>query len=66
MDIHHIEPRGAGGSKAKDYIENLMSLCRSCHNRAEFVEQPILRKEELQDKHMENLMRFQDTGEMWF
>jgi 5-methylcytosine-specific restriction endonuclease McrA len=31
VDIHHIECRGYGGSKAKDNIENLMALCRECH-----------------------------------
>jgi len=31
VDVHHINPRGMGGSKDKDYIENLMGLCRACH-----------------------------------
>ena len=31
-DIHHIECRGMGGSKTKDTPENLMALCRECHN----------------------------------
>lgn len=31
-DIHHIDARGMGGSKDKDRIENLMALCRNCHN----------------------------------
>jgi 5-methylcytosine-specific restriction endonuclease McrA len=35
VDIHHIIPRGMGGSKTKDYIENLVALCRECHIRAE-------------------------------
>ena len=35
VDIHHIERRGLGGSKDKDYIENLAALCRSCHIKAE-------------------------------
>lgn len=35
VDVHHIEPRGMGGSKTKDYIENLAGLCRNCHNKAE-------------------------------
>jgi len=30
-DIHHILSRGQGGSKCKDYIENLTCLCRKCH-----------------------------------
>lgn len=32
-DIHHIDARGMGGSKTSDYIENLMALCRNCHER---------------------------------
>ena len=31
VDIHHIEPRGMGGSKKADNIDNLMALCRECH-----------------------------------
>ena len=31
VDIHHIECKGMGGSKLKDFIENLMALCRKCH-----------------------------------
>ncbi len=33
-NIHHIDPRGMGGSKEKDYIENLMAL--SFHNHEMF------------------------------
>jgi 5-methylcytosine-specific restriction endonuclease McrA len=33
VDIHHIEARGMGGSKSKDEIENLMALCRNCHEK---------------------------------
>ena len=32
-DIHHIQRRGMGGSKTADVPENLMALCRSCHDR---------------------------------
>lgn len=32
VDIHHIESRGMGGSNEKDFIENLMGVCRNCHN----------------------------------
>ena len=35
VDIHHIQGRGMGGSKEKDYIENLVGLCRECHLKAE-------------------------------
>lgn len=31
VDIHHIEPKGMGGSEEKDFIENLIALCRECH-----------------------------------
>ena len=32
VDIHHIEPRGMGGSSERDTQENLMALCRECHS----------------------------------
>jgi hypothetical protein len=35
VDVHHIQRRGMGGSKEKDYIENLVGLCREHHERAE-------------------------------
>ena len=35
VDIHHIKPRGLGGSKSKDFIANLVALCRECHTKAE-------------------------------
>ena len=34
VDIHHLTPKGMGGSKTKDYIENLISVCRECHIKA--------------------------------
>ena len=41
-DIHHIEARGMGGSKTKDFIENLQAVCRKCHedygDKTEFKE----------------------------
>ena len=30
-DIDHRSNRGMGGSKLKDYPENLQALCRPCH-----------------------------------
>jgi len=48
VDVHHIEPRGAGGSKLRDIIENLIGLCRKCHDRAENKVLPKITKEELQ------------------
>ncbi len=34
VDVHHIDIKGMGGSKLKDNIENLIGLCRDCHNKA--------------------------------
>lgn len=31
VDVHHIDARGMGGSDEKDHIDNLMGLCRECH-----------------------------------
>ena len=33
IDIHHINCKGMGGSKTKDYIENLQGLCRHHHEK---------------------------------
>jgi 5-methylcytosine-specific restriction endonuclease McrA len=51
VDIHHIEARGMGGSKAKDTIENLMGLCRNCH--IEYGDKKQY-KEFLKDIHAKN------------
>lgn len=34
-DLHHLIPRGMGGSKCMDYVENLAPLCRQHHTMAE-------------------------------
>jgi hypothetical protein len=51
VDVHHIEPRGMGGSKDKDTIENLMGLCRQHH--IEFGDKKQY-KEFLKDIHAKN------------
>lgn len=35
VDIHHISCKGMGGDpqKKKDVIENIMAVCRSCHEK---------------------------------
>lgn len=53
VDTNHIDPRGMGGSKTKDYIENLVGLCRQCH--LDFEAKKIT-KEELANKHLQNLI----------
>lgn len=49
VDIHHIEPKGMGGSKKKDYIHNLIALCRKDHERAHANE---ITKEQLNSIHL--------------
>ena len=54
VDIHHLEPKGMGGSKTKDFIENLIALCRKhheyCHNSKEF-------NNECKELHKKNLKK---------
>jgi len=33
VDVHHIDARGMGGTKAEDRIEELMGLTREQHNK---------------------------------
>ena len=33
IDIHHIECRGMGGTKEPENIDNLMAVCRKCHEK---------------------------------
>ena len=49
VDIHHIIYKSRGGS---DLIENLVSLCRSCHNKAHNEQ---LTAKQLQDIHDLNM-----------
>jgi len=36
VDIHHLERQSKfGKKKEKDYIENLIGVCRECHQKAE-------------------------------
>jgi hypothetical protein len=32
VDVHHIDPKGIGGSKNKDVPENLEACCRLLHD----------------------------------
>jgi predicted HNH restriction endonuclease len=34
VDIHHIKPKGIGGDRDADRIDNLVALCRACHEAA--------------------------------
>ena len=53
VDIHHLEGRKMGGSKNKDFIENLIALCRRCHIKAETNKQFNNQLREL-NKHKHN------------
>jgi 5-methylcytosine-specific restriction endonuclease McrA len=51
--VHHIRPRGMGGSKLLDVIENLMALCQECHYEADFgVNLPEDRLKEIHKQKM--------------
>lgn len=57
-DIHHIHRRSEFGTKTKDEqdkIENLIALCRDCHDKAHANE---LTKEYLTEKHQERMNLF--------
>lgn len=51
IDVHHIDSRGMGGDpqKKKEVIENLMGLCRSCHEKYGDI---IEKKEWLKKLHL--------------
>ena len=54
-DIHHIEARGMGGSKTKDYIENLQAVCRTCHIK---YGDKTKHKEQLKEIHLNYMKRY--------
>jgi len=54
-DIHHIEARGMGGSKTKDYIENLQAVCRPCHIR---YGDKTKHKQQLKEIHIDYMKRY--------
>ena len=34
VDIHHIDAKGMGGNKDANEPDNLVALCRACHEKA--------------------------------
>ena len=54
VDLHNIEARGSGGSSTKDYIENLMAVCRQCH--VKFGDVPD-KKEWLKEVHKKFMIK---------
>jgi len=43
-DFHHIKYKSQWG---KDNVENIASLCRSCHDRSHFKKEPYISAEDL-------------------
>ena len=64
VDIHHVSGRGMGGSptKEKDVPENLIALCRPCHDRAELIREPTISKEEIIEIHK---LTFRSFRKIW-
>ena len=52
VDVHHIEARGMGGSKTKDTPENLMGLCRSCHDQFGDVPETKMYLQTIHERHL--------------
>lgn len=52
VDINHLQPRGMGGSKLRDTVENLIALCRLCHSNFEGRK---LDREAMKEKHLKNI-----------
>lgn len=58
IDIHHIIPRSKFGNKEKDkqdVIENLIALCRKCHDMAHAE---IFTKEYLTEIHLKTMKMY--------
>jgi 5-methylcytosine-specific restriction endonuclease McrA len=57
VDVHHIEDRGAGGDPQgkRDVIENLIGLCRRCHDRAHRIAEPPIERDELKEIHARSI-----------
>lgn len=43
-EVHHIQPKGMGGSKARDRAWNWITLCRRHHEQAHRLRKPYLSK----------------------
>ena len=44
VDIHHIELKSQLGN---DEVDNLIAVCRSCHDKAHFKKKPFIYPEQL-------------------
>lgn len=57
-EIHHIDPRGMGGSELRNNIRNLIGLASREHRRAEGVEEPKISQEDIQEAHDQFIIFF--------
>lgn len=57
VDIHHIEARGMGGdpTKSKDTIDNLMAVCRNCHEIYGDLKVYMDLLKQIHNKHVKNV-----------
>lgn len=60
-DVHHIDNRAMGGSKLKDYIENLAALCRGCHTVVEADEEQNLLLKEAHESYVKVYARIKSN-----
>lgn len=51
QDIHHIIPRSRIFGKERDDPNNLIALCRNCHDKAHYRAEPYLYGDDLQKIH---------------
>lgn len=59
-EIHHIDSKGLGGTSInKDFIENLVAVCRLHHERAHAS---IEFNQSLKERHLKNLKIFATFG----
>ena len=54
VEVHHIISRGMGGSKLRDRIDNLIPLCRSCHEDSEVINKQKDKLKEIVQRRMKN------------
>lgn len=57
VDLHHIVYKSREQSEDRDNVENVISLCRNCHDRSHFKKKPYLYAEELKKIHFNFIKR---------
>lgn len=52
IDVHHLDIKGMGGTKKEEKIEDLIAVCRECHNKCH--DHPEF-NEKAREIHLKNL-----------